>query len=63
MQKEDQSERKKLEDELAALEKEMEQLESIERQQEEELKQFESYGNVIQTECASFWDKFNDYEK
>jgi uncharacterized protein involved in exopolysaccharide biosynthesis len=41
----------------------MEQLESIERQQEEELKQFESYGNVIQTECASFWDKFNDYEK
>ncbi|MFO0116428.1 MAG: hypothetical protein ACK521_01995 [bacterium] len=41
----------------------MADLEQIERQQEQELKQFEQYGTTIQTESANFWSKFNDYEK
>ena len=27
------------------------------------MKQFEDYGTTIQTESASFWAKFNEYEK
>lgn len=41
----------------------MADLEAIEEAQEQELKQFEDYGTTIQTESASFWAKFNEYEK
>lgn len=56
-------ERAQLEAELAALDKEMHDLEALEKQQEQELKQFEEYGSTIQSESASFWTKFNEYEK